>query len=250
MASLLALEGQWNDFRAVLVVLTAAIALIGGPYIILSSSLGLRQAFHVLMVALFGFVTILSAIWLFGAPGTIPGTGPRGTEPTWVPFLASSEQGQQFKPLLDHFPSGWDAPGKKYPGGIDSSGEIESAKSIILDGLVRYSEFNGLQATSTGDWDFRPAGKKPDETTASLPEARVGFLQQGSALLLGATIPPTAKHREFTVFAFRDKGKVFLPAAIFLGVAVVLFAVNVAALARLERKQKERASRTVEPVAP
>ncbi len=57
---------------------------------------------------------------------------------------------------------------------------------------------------------------------------------------MGVTIPATDDHREVTVFAFRDKGLVFLYSLYFLGVSILGFALHVWLLARLERKQKER----------
>jgi hypothetical protein len=93
----LALEGQWHGAAAVALVLTGAIIFIGTIYTLLVAIYGLRQAFHVTMVATSAFLMILSATWVFGIPGTIPGTGPRGTEPSWVMFLPDSEQGEEFQ---------------------------------------------------------------------------------------------------------------------------------------------------------
>ncbi|MBI4728034.1 MAG: hypothetical protein HY775_00805 [Acidobacteria bacterium] len=233
----LALEGQWHGWAAGILVATAALVFMGTPYVLLSANLGMRQGFHVLMVSLSGFVILISMLWLFGAPGTVPGTGPRYSEPRWTPFLAESEQGQQFARDVAAFPAGWDPIGGKYPGGIESSGEFTGAKGEILPALARLAAAQRLPATSPDDWNFRVAGEKPLPGEESLPPAIVRFKQVGSALLLGADIPATGAHREFTVFALRDKGKVFLWAAVFLGAAVVMFALNVLALARIERRE-------------
>jgi hypothetical protein len=92
----LALEGQWHGAAAVSLVLTGVIIFFGTIYVLLVAVYGLRQAFHVTMAATAAFMIILSATWVFGIPGTVPGTGPRGTEPSWVMFLPDTEQGAEF----------------------------------------------------------------------------------------------------------------------------------------------------------
>lgn len=244
----LALEGQWRGWAAVGIVLTAVTLLIGSIYVLLWGIYGAKVAYLVLGTSLFGFLIILSLIWLVGAPGTVPGTGPRGTEPAWVAFLPDSEQGQEFRDALEQFPDGWDKIGTKYPGGIDSAGEKDKARETIVAALARLAEFQGLPATKTDDWEFRAAGQKPTSPEeAALPAATVGFFQNDTPLLFGARIPATDKHREVLVFALRDKGKVFLPAAMFFVVSVVMFATHMTLLARDERRKKAKEQAAAEP---
>lgn len=255
----LALEGQWFGWAAGGVVITAFISFVGTVWMLLWSDFGAKKASHIIGLSFFGVLIILSAVWLFGAPGTIPGTGPRGTEPEWIPFLAESEQGRELAGAVRTFPTGtqstgdWDKPGKKYPGGIDSAGELDSVKLIVTAALAHRAEIQGLGATDDKDWDFRnPYAKAATEEEQRIPSATsLAFRQQGTPLLFGVTIPASPKHPEITVFAYRDKGKVFLPAAIFFAVSVLMFALHTLALSRIERReaQDEHAAPTPEPVS-
>lgn len=243
----LALEGQWRGWAGAGIVMTAVTLLIGSVYVLLWGIYGAKVGYLVLGASLFGFLIILSLIWLVGAPGTIPGTGPRGTEPHWVPFLADSEQGRELAGAVESFPDGWDEMGKQYPGGIESQGEFETVKDTVETALAHLAEFQGLPATDPADWDFRLAGEEAAGGEEDLPAATVRFYQKDTPLLFGARIPATDAHREFTVFAFRDKGKVFMPAAIFLVVSVLMFFAHVGALAMIEKREGERKEQPSQP---
>jgi hypothetical protein len=239
----LACDGCWSGWQAVLGLGIAVVVLIGSIYMLLASNLGARVGYLVLMVSLMAWIILLSAMWLFGVPGTTPGTGPRGPEAQWVPFLATSEQGQEFTTTLNQFPTGtmWKPIGTAFPGKIDSKGEFDTVRTVLKSALARLAEKQGTAATDPTDWGFRAAGippATPDEE--SLPQAKVAFAEQGTPLLFGVDIPATSKHPEVVVFAYRDKGKVFLYAFYFLVVAIVAFAFHLWLLARHERLQKER----------
>jgi hypothetical protein len=258
----LGLEGQWAGAPAVAVVVIAAAIFMGSVYYILSTLFGLRRAYYVTMVSLMGFLILLSLVWLVGIPGTGPGFGPRGREPGYVPFLPTSELAGDFKAELATFPDGWDAPGKlyfgnpdsKHTGAIDSHGEIDTIKGLLEPALAGYfqqhPDLNGSDKPE--DYDFRVAGTAAEEAKLTpeekaVPVASVRFKDAGGGnLLAGLQLPAVAgKHPAITVFAYRDKGAVFLPALYFLVTALVLFALHLWLLARDEIRQKQRDSETV-----
>jgi hypothetical protein len=253
----LALEGQWSGAAAVGVVLTAAAIFIGTIYYILSTLFGSRRAYYITMVSLMGFIILLSLVWLVGIPGSNPGFGPRGREPEWVPFLSTSAFGADYKDEIGTFPNGWDAPGKKYfgnpdkgkTGSIDASGEIDTIKTIIKPALAGYFQKSGGSANEE-DYDFRVAGTAAQEADLTpeekaLPASTVRFKDAGGGnLLVGIEIPASGKHPAITVFAYRDKGAVFLPSLYFLVTSVVLFALHLWLLARDEIKQRARDAAT------
>ena len=248
---LLACDGCFVGAPAVISLIIAILVLIGSIYLLLASNYGAREAYLVLMVALSAWMIIMSAIWLFGAPGTTTSTGPRGREPAWVPFLPTSEQAGDFQREIARFPNEWDVSGEIYPGGIDSRGELITVSTDIRNALSRLAKKQGLEATKPSDWAFFPADQTPaTEAEAAAPKATVRYyMKDGSPLMFGVTIPATDKHREITVFAFRDKGLVFLHGAVSLLVSVLLFVLHLALLARLERRQKAReAQLSGEPV--
>lgn len=254
----LALEGDWGDVRGILVVAAGFLILVGSIYMLLASNFGMRQGYLIMMVALSAFIIFMSLVWLVGAPGTAPGTGPRAgkpsdkilvaTEPHWVPFLPESEQGREFRDVIARFPDGWDQPGTVYPGKIDSKGEFDSVKTLIQESLALLAEEKALEATDKDDWAFRLPGSEaltPQEK--EIPEAiAVRYYQEGTPLLFGVTIPASDDHAEITVFAFRDKGRVFLYSLYFLIVSILSFAFHLWLLARYERKEKAREAATAE----
>lgn len=234
-----ALEGEWDDIRAVLVVVVSVVVLIGSIYMLLASNYGARLGYLVLMVSLGIWMILFSLLWLVGVPGTVPGLGPRAEEPHWVPFKADSAQAQEFQQALNSFPTDWDEPGNKYPGEVDSTGEFDTVKTVIQDALARDAEENDLPPNSPADWDFALPGAAPPDEGEPPPTATARFIQaDDDTLLFGVTIPATDAHREVTVFALRDKGQVFLYSLYFLVVSVIGFAIHLWLLVRYERNHE------------
>jgi hypothetical protein len=67
------------EIRGILVVLTAVAILMGSVYLVLGTNLGARLGLLVSLAALFGWMTIMSSIWL------VYGIGLKGREPSWQP---------------------------------------------------------------------------------------------------------------------------------------------------------------------
>jgi hypothetical protein len=180
-----------------------------------------------------------------------------------VPFKPDSDLAKDFESIVDQFPGdGWEVPaqGDKYPGGIDPNGELTTVGTAMKAALANESL---LQRTSgkpytvarleeeEASWNFRRKGAPaltPEEK--ALPEAVYAFYQiPNEQLLFGVQIPATSKHRAVTVFAYRDKGLVFLYSLYFFVISLLLFLVHMWLLTRYERKQKERDAE-LEPSVP
>ena len=238
-------DGCFVGLPAVLSLAIAVLILIGSIYMLLASNFGARLGYLVLMVSLMAWIILLAAMWLFGLPGTTPGTGPRGPEASWIAFTPTSEQGKVFSDTLNQFPDGptWKPIGTLFSGNIDSKGEFSTVRSVVEGSLAALAAKQHLQATDPTDWAFRAAGippATPDEEP--LAQAKVAFSKTGTPLLFGVDIPATAKHPEVIVFAYKNKGKVYLYALYFLIVGLLAFGIHLWLLARYERKQKERES--------
>jgi hypothetical protein len=248
---LLACDGCFVGLPAVLSLIIGLAVLVGSIYMLLASNLGARKAYLVLMVSLSAWMAIMSAIWTVGLPGTTPGTGPRGREPQWIPFTPTSEVAKEdFAAEIAKFPNGWQTMTFKnadgtvadriYPGKIDAKGELETIRALVTDAEARLAKTNGLAATASADWTFRAAGvTAATAEEKKLPPAEVRFLFVRGKVLFGAIIPATSKHPETTVFAYRDKGLVFLYSLYFLFLSLIAFAVHLGLLARLEQREKE-----------
>jgi hypothetical protein len=272
MFHLLACDGCWSGGLAVLGLVIAVSVLIGSIYILLWSNLGARQAYLVLMVSLSAWMMILSSLWLFGAPGTTPGTGPRAREAAWVPFTPDSQVAREdFAAAVASFPNGnWKTvkelpSGYVFPGNINATGEEINVFGKVEAAEAALAKKQGLDAVhpaypgdSENDWIFRdgavPSAIPGDQT----PVAVVKFQQVGNHLLFGAVIPAVTKakaaklakavppvtvlpHPQTIAFAYRDKGIVFLYALEFLVVFLLLFIVHLVLLARYETSQRKRA---------
>jgi hypothetical protein len=253
---LFACDGCFVGLPAVISLVIAAVVLIGSIYMLLWSNLGARQAYLVMMVSLSGWMIILSALWLFGAPGTTPGTGPRAREPAWVPFTADSQVAKEsFATDVGSFPGdGWESVDPKnpkiYPGNISAIGEEISVFAKIEASEAALAEKQGLSSTKPTDWTFRDTSIPSTIPNDPAAPAVVKFKQEGTHLLFGAIIPATAKHPEVKVFAYRDKGIVFLYALEFLLVFGLLFVIHLMLLARYETAQRKREEEQTEQREP
>lgn len=240
-AALIACDGCFVGLPAIISTVLAFVLLIGSIYMLIASNLGARTGYLVTMTSLFAFMIILSVLWLIGAPGTTTGTGPRGREPAWVPFTQDSEVARQdFPTAVDSFPQGWDEPGEIYPGRLDSNGEFQSVSSAVKAALANEAHVEDLAADEPSDWNFRLPGPPLTPAERQTPVGTVRFTFEQNRLLFGVTIPATDLHREVTVFAYRDKGLVYLQALMFLIVSFAGFIGHLWLLARLERKQEQR----------
>ncbi len=266
MMHFFACDGCWTGFPAVIGLLVAVTVLIGSIYMLLWSNLGARQGYLVLMVGLSAWMILISAMWLFGAPGTTTGTGPRGREALWVPFTPDSQVAKQdFADAVACFPSCWEKVDPKnpkiYPGNISAIGEEINVISHISSAEAALAKKQGLDAIHPAypgdlenDWAFRDSNVPPAVQGDLTPPAEVFFKQVGghfqAHLLFGAIIPSvddalaaklgTKPHPQVTAFAYRDKGVVFLYALEFLIVFIILFAIHLVLLSRYETTQRKR----------
>jgi hypothetical protein len=78
MLNVLTLAISWEpEIRGIVVVLIAVAVLIGSVYLLLSTNMGIRLGLLTAFAALFGWMTIMGAVWW------TYGIGLRGKDPTW-----------------------------------------------------------------------------------------------------------------------------------------------------------------------
>ena len=87
--------------KGIAVVLVAFLFLPGSVYMLLASNFGALKGYLIAAVAFFGFLVMLSAVWLFGIPGTTPLTGPKGTQPTFKFFTLSDPAAGTYDSVRD-----------------------------------------------------------------------------------------------------------------------------------------------------
>jgi hypothetical protein len=206
-------------WKGVGVTVVAAILFIGSVYMLLAAVFGLRMGYLVLAVSLFGWMLILSALWVFGAPGTLPNLGPRGTEAHWEVFAAGTGTVESRFPQTAKYPDlPWSPPNEVSAPSVDAvqtaiQNFLADRASRQLDMEVEFSEFEVEDVAFTN----------ADGGETHLGAGRGFFAGGGPAI---------------TVFVLYDKGNVNVYSWSFFGASLVGFAVHLPFLDRAEKRRK------------
>jgi hypothetical protein len=206
-----------------LTVVAAAVLFFGSLFLLLSAIFGPRMAYLVSATSLFGFMLILSVIWVFGVPGsTPPFRGPKGELPTWVvvaqgPSLSSDEVPVQ------QYPRGpWKEPDKSL------TPEVEPV-------TLAFQEFLAGQAN-------RQLGQAGIEDRVEPEAFEVEDLRfttvDGTPYAVGRAFASTGGP-EVLIAGYKDPGFIALPSYLFLAASLIGLAVHLPFLDRAERRRKE-----------
>ena len=207
--------------KGLLVVVTAFVLLPGSVYMLLASNFGALKGYLIAATAFFGFLIMLSAVWLFGIPGTTPLTGPKGTQPTFKSFTIDDPQASTYDRVRD----------------------------------FQGQAGNGWQAAPEGEVE---AGSAQETLKADLDTARqraVQDLTEVAAIVISPKTPPAGsglKRPDFapkTTFAYRDPGSPYMPSILFLAGSSVLFVVHLLLLGVAERRRPLGVARRPAPEA-
>lgn len=130
-----------TDWRGAIALPAGIIIFLGSVFLLLRSNLGTRRAYLVEASCFFGFMTILSLFWAFGAPGTPQFTGPQSLPgqpadfyaPKWVAFAPSSTLAMERFEVVQQYPQGFEA---QQPSAAEAEGEgdAEAADSADVAG--------------------------------------------------------------------------------------------------------------------
>ena len=113
---------------------------------------------------------MLSAVWLFGIPGTTPLTGPKGPQPTFVPFTINDPAASTYDSVRDFqggAGNGWQAA----PEGEVEEGSPEATLKADLD-VARQAAVSDLIEETNADIEdsseeLDPPTSTPRPTTRS-----------------------------------------------------------------------------------
>jgi len=209
--------------EGVLAVVASILLFGGSAYVLLSAVFGPRMGYLVAATGFFAFFVILAAIWAFGAPGTPPFLGPKGSLPTWVPVAAGEDLTSPTFPVIDEYPAPpWKAPGKA---------ETAQIEPVTLE----MQEFLATQAAV----ELKQAGMEGTIEPDEFQVTNIRFAKAGETKLAGATAFSATGGREVEVVAYLDPGNLSLPSYVALGIAVVGFLIHLPFLDRAERKRKD-----------
>jgi hypothetical protein len=226
--------------KGLLVVLTGFVLLPGSVYMLLASNFGALKGYLIAATAFFGFLTMLSAVWLFGIPGTTPLTGPKGTQPTFKFFTIDDPQASTYDSVRDfrgQAGNGWQAA----PQGDVAAGspqeklkaDLDTARQRAVQDLI--TETNKKVTDSSDELDVTNLDAK---TYYTIQDGR-----EVAAVVISPKTPPAGsglKRPDFTpktTFAYRDPGSPYLPSILFLAGSSVLFVVHMLLLGVAARRR-------------
>jgi hypothetical protein len=214
-----------NTFvQGVLVVVMSFVIFGGSIWILTSAVFGLRMGYLITATSLFAFMIILSALWVFGAPGTPRFLGPKGELPAWKPVAFGQQLESPTFPAIEEYPGGpWEEADKA------TTPEVEPVTLAIQDFLAE--EATG-ELRLSGQTDVEVS---PEDFTVQ----DIRFAETDGTRLAAARAFATGGGPEVTVFAYKDQGDEAVPSYVFLAGSVIGFAVHLPFLDRAERKRKQ-----------
>jgi hypothetical protein len=226
--------------KGLLVVLAAFVFLPGSVYMLLAANFGALKGYLIAATAFFGFLMMLSAVWLFGIPGTTPLTGPKGTQPTFKFFTLNDPQAGTYDSVRDFqgdAGNGWQAA----PEGEVEAGSSQETLKADLDTARQKAVQDLITETNKNVKD------SSDELDVTNLDPRVFYtIQDGTevaAIVISPKTPPAGsglKRPDFapkTIFAYRDPGNPYLPSILFLIGSSVLFVAHMLLLGVAERRR-------------
>jgi hypothetical protein len=226
--------------KGLLVVLIAFVFLPGSVFMLLASNFGALKGYLIAATAFFGFLMMLSAVWLFGIPGTTPLTGPKGPQPTFVPFTIDDPEASTYDSVRDFqggAGNGWEAA----PEGEFEEGSAEATLKADLDTATQTAVNDLIEETNA---DVEDSSEELDAT--NLDAKAYYTIQDGTevaAIVISPKTPPEGSGLERpdfapkTTFAYRDPGSPYLPSILMLVGSVVLFVVHLFLLGWAERRR-------------
>src|SRR6266540_758890 len=113
---------------------------------LLSANFGALKGYLIGAAAVWGFVFVLTVIWVFGLPGTPALTGPKGTDPSFKQFQLNSSVAARYtaaKQFQGAASNGWKKEpvepvgGAKLPTDQETlRADLETAKQAIQQDLI------------------------------------------------------------------------------------------------------------------
>jgi hypothetical protein len=207
-----------------LTVLAAFVLFFGSVFVLLSAIFGPRMGYLVSATGLFGFMVILSAIWVIGVPGsTPPFRGPRGEAPTWIALAQGPSLSSEDVPVQQYPGGPWREPGRG-----QTSEEVEPVTTAFQEFLAgRANQQLGQQGVQ---------GQVEPETF-EVAEVRFATID-GTEYAVGRAFASTGGP-EVMVVGYKDPGFVALPSILFLVGSLIGLAVHLPFLDMAERRRKD-----------
>jgi hypothetical protein len=207
------------------VVVSGFVIFGGSVLLLLGAVFGLRMGYLVAATGFFAFMLILSALWVFGAPGTPRFLGPKGELPTWIALGAGRELSSPTYPVLERYPNEpWVSP-QEDPS---RTAEVEAATLAVQEFLAEEAQ-----------GELRRAGMEGEVAPEDFEVTDLEFATVDDTPLAVARAFAGGGGPEVEVFAYKDPGNEPLPSYLFLAASVIGFVVHLPFLDRAERRRKD-----------
>ena len=214
-----------ENIEGTLVVVASFVIFGGSTYLLASAVMGRTLGYLVTATAFFAFMLILSALWVFGAPGTPKYLGPKGELATWIALAEGPALRSETYPVIEQYPGGpWKSPEEDR----SRAAEVEPATLAVQEFLA---EEAGRELTEQG---LEGEVESTEFQVENLRFTEVEGTQLAAAQAFAAGGGP-----QVMVFAYKDPGNEPLPSYIFLIVSLIGFGAHLPFLDRAERQRKE-----------
>jgi hypothetical protein len=235
--------------KGTLAAIMGVVLFIGSVYLILAAVFGVRMGYLVLAAGLFGWMILLSLLWVFGAPGTLPNIGPRptgegaGAEPHWEPLAYGIEVDSPRYPVVSEYPG---RPWQEPTGGMVAS--VEPARASIQEFLAEEAneqldievERHIPEIAGGGPPQEFEEGQEPiTPEEFVVTDLRFTVAEDGRTNLVAARAHFAEGGPEVIVFGYHDSGNVPIYSWVALGISVVGLLIHLPFLDRAERRRKE-----------
>jgi hypothetical protein len=204
---------------------------IFSTYLLLTAIFGRWLGFLVLMVSFAGWMTLHSALWLFGfwSQGleTPTNLGPRGSEPSWVAVEAAVDETSDRYEAYSTWPGDpWAVPDETDTA---QTADVQSASGAVTAFLAEQTN------EELGIAETEPTAIQGSQFAID----SIRFAEDGGTKLAVVQSHFTGGGPLWTVSLYYDSGSVPRYSYMFLAGSIVLFLAFLPLLDRAERKRKE-----------
>lgn len=214
-----------TNIEGSLVIVTSLILFGGSTYMLVSAVTGRTMGYLITATGFFAFMIILSALWVFGAPGTTRYLGPKGDLAAWVPLEAGTAFESGDVPAVSRYPADpWQSPTEDNSFQAEVEPATLAMQEFLAEEATKQLGEQGLDGEITPE-DFEIENLRfteVDDTPLAIGE---GFAAGGGP--------------QIRVVAYKDPGDEPLPSYVALIGSVLGFIAHLPFLDRAERRRKE-----------
>jgi hypothetical protein len=214
-----------TNIEGTLVVVSALVIFGGSTYLLTSAVLGRQLGYLITATSFFGFMIILSSLWVFGAPGTPKYLGPKGDLAAWVALAEGPSVRSDTFPVFTRYPN---EPWASAEDDRSLAGDVEAA-------TLAFQEFLAEEANA----ELKDQGIEGELTAEEFEIEDLRFTEVDGTNLAAAEAFAISGGPRVMIVGYEDPGDEPLPSYVFLIGSLIGFGAHLPFLDRAERKRKE-----------